>query len=68
VLQGITVYGREFVGFKDGWRGVMEADVMPLPRFSVRGISKQGGTILGTSRTNHRDSSSGRGQNSLVGQ
>ncbi|WP_240987039.1 ATP-dependent 6-phosphofructokinase [Arthrobacter sp. Soil736] len=52
VLKGITVHGQEFVGFKDGWRGVMEADSMPLPRLSVRGISKQGGTILGTSRTN----------------
>lgn len=52
VLKGITVHGQEFVGFKDGWRGVMEADCIPLPRFRVRGISKQGGTILGTSRTN----------------
>lgn len=52
VLKGITVHGQEFVGFKDGWRGVMEADCIPLPRLRVRGISKQGGTILGTSRTN----------------
>lgn len=52
VLKGIKVYGHEFVGFRDGWRGVVEGDVMDLPRQKVRGISKQGGTILGTSRTN----------------
>ncbi|NKX55781.1 ATP-dependent 6-phosphofructokinase [Arthrobacter mobilis] len=52
VLKGITVHGLEFAGFRDGWRGVVEGDVVDLPRTSVRGISKQGGTILGTSRTN----------------
>ncbi len=52
VLKGIKVHGQEFVGFRDGWRGVVEGDIMDLPRQSVRGISKQGGTILGTSRTN----------------
>ena len=40
------------MGFRDGWRGVREQDVVPLPRRSVRGISRLGGTILGTSRTN----------------
>lgn len=52
VLKGIAVHGHEFVGFLDGWRGVVEGDVIDLPRTMVRGISKQGGTILGTSRTN----------------
>ncbi|WP_434615038.1 6-phosphofructokinase [Arthrobacter sp. A5] len=52
VLKGIKIHGQEFVGFRDGWRGVVEGDIMDLPRQSVRGISKQGGTILGTSRTN----------------
>lgn len=52
VLNGIKSYDYEFVGFRDGWRGVKEGDLMPLPRHQVRGISKQGGTILGTSRTN----------------
>ena len=52
VLKGITVHGLEFVGYRDGWRGVVEGDVIDLPRTMVRGISKQGGTILGTSRTN----------------
>lgn len=57
VLKGIKVHGQEFVGFRDGWRGVVEGDVMELPRHNVRGISKQGGTILGTSRTNPFESS-----------
>ncbi|MDQ6755290.1 MAG: 6-phosphofructokinase [Actinomycetota bacterium] len=59
VLKGIKVHGQEFVGFRDGWRGVVEGDIMDLPRQSVRGISKQGGTILGTSRTNPFDGAGG---------
>ncbi len=52
VLKGIAVHGQQFVGFRDGWRGVVEGDVVEIPRTMVRGIAKQGGTILGTSRTN----------------
>jgi len=52
VLGGDVAHGYEFLGFRDGWRGVLEQDVVPLPRTGVRGISRLGGTILGTSRTN----------------
>lgn len=52
VLKGTQIYDRELVGFRDGWRGVVEGDVIPLERRDIQGISKQGGTILGTSRTN----------------
>ena len=52
VLTGSKQHGLDFVGFKGGWRGVVEADIMPLGRPQVMGISKQGGTILGSSRTN----------------
>ena len=52
VLKGTKVYNQEIVGFRDGWRGVVQGDIMPLVRKDVQGISKQGGTILGTSRTN----------------
>ncbi|MEH0108377.1 6-phosphofructokinase [Tersicoccus sp. MR15.9] len=52
VLKGIEVGDHEFVGFRDGWRGVVQEDIIPIPRSKVRGISKQGGTIIGTSRTN----------------
>ncbi len=45
-------YGDELVGFRDGWRGVLEGDVVPLDVERCRGILPRGGTILGTSRTN----------------
>ena len=52
VLKGTQIHGQEFVGFRDGWRGVVDADIVPLVRKDIQGIAKQGGTILGTSRTN----------------
>ncbi|MFO7251114.1 MAG: 6-phosphofructokinase [Actinomycetes bacterium] len=52
VRKGISVYGHEFVGFRDGWRGPLENDTMPLDIEAVRGILPRGGTILGSSRTN----------------
>ena len=52
VLTGIKEHNLEFVGFRNGWRGVVEADIIDVGREEVKGISKQGGTILGTSRTN----------------
>ncbi|MFN2606271.1 MAG: 6-phosphofructokinase [Acidimicrobiales bacterium] len=45
-------YGDELVGFRDGWRGVMEGAVQPLDVERCRGILPRGGTILGTTRTN----------------
>lgn len=55
VVTGQRVYGHEFIGFLDGWRGVVDSDWMPLRREEVKGIGKMGGTILGTSRTNPFD-------------
>ncbi|MET4591420.1 ATP-dependent 6-phosphofructokinase [Arthrobacter sp. 754] len=52
VLGGVISHGYDFVGFRDGWRGVLERDLVPLPRHAVRGLARMGGTILGTSRTN----------------
>ncbi|MEY9213072.1 6-phosphofructokinase [Thermobifida halotolerans] len=52
VRKGIKDYGYEFVGFRDGWRGPLEGDTMPLDIDAVRGILPRGGTILGSSRTN----------------
>lgn len=52
VLKGVRIHDDEFVGIRNGWRGLVEGDFMPLDRHSVRGLSKQGGTILGSSRTN----------------
>ncbi|HEX6967294.1 MAG TPA: 6-phosphofructokinase [Micromonosporaceae bacterium] len=52
VRKGITAYGHEFLGFRDGWRGPLEGLTMPLDISAVRGILPRGGTILGSSRTN----------------
>ncbi len=52
VHTGIQVHGEEFVGFLHGWKGLVEDTTIPLTRQQIMGISKQGGTILGTSRTN----------------
>ncbi|HEX7278458.1 MAG TPA: 6-phosphofructokinase [Solirubrobacterales bacterium] len=52
VRKGVGVYGHEFVGYRDGWRGPLENDSRPLGVPEVRGILPRGGTILGSSRTN----------------
>ncbi len=50
VRKGETVYGDRFVGFAEGWRGVIEDRTLPLDSQLCRGILPRGGTILGTSR------------------
>lgn len=52
VRKGIFTYGDEFVGFLEGWRGVIENTSIPLDLDAVGGILPRGGTILRTSRTN----------------
>jgi ATP-dependent phosphofructokinase / diphosphate-dependent phosphofructokinase len=52
VRKGIDAYGDELLGFRDGWRGVLEDAYEPLTMESIRGILPRGGTILGSSRTN----------------
>jgi phosphofructokinase-like protein len=52
VRKGVSTYGYEFVGFRDGWRGPLEGLTRPLGIPEVRGILPRGGTILGSSRTN----------------
>jgi ATP-dependent phosphofructokinase / diphosphate-dependent phosphofructokinase len=52
VRTGTFDHGAEFVGFRDGWRGPLDADTQPLDVAAVRGILPRGGTILGSSRTN----------------
>ncbi|MFG2889519.1 6-phosphofructokinase [Streptomyces sp. NPDC048248] len=52
VRKGTQEYGYDFVGFRDGWRGPLEGDTVPLDIPAVRGILPRGGTILGSSRTN----------------
>jgi phosphofructokinase-like protein len=52
VRKGILHYGDEFVGFLEGWRGVLEDRTMALDLQSTSGILHRGGTILRSSRTN----------------
>ena len=52
VRKGINTYGDEFVGFLNGWRGVLDNQWIPLTLEKVDGIQLQGGTILHSSRTN----------------
>lgn len=54
VKKGINHYGDEFVGFLEGWRGVLDNNTIPLTLEKVDGIITWGGTILRTSRTNVR--------------
>jgi 6-phosphofructokinase 1 len=52
VRKGVQVYGHDFVGFRDGWKGPLEGVTMPLTVETTRGILPRGGTVLGSSRTN----------------
>jgi 6-phosphofructokinase 1 len=52
VREGVGVRGYEVLGFRDGWRGVMNGDVRELTVESVQGILHRGGTILGSSGAN----------------
>ncbi|HEY8457891.1 MAG TPA: 6-phosphofructokinase [Actinopolymorphaceae bacterium] len=52
VRKGVSEYGYEFLGFRDGWRGPLENVTCELGIPQVRGILPRGGTILGSSRTN----------------
>jgi len=52
VAKKAFAYGYEVIGIRDGWRGLVEIDTVPLDIQAVSGILSRGGTILGTSRTN----------------
>ncbi len=46
----IGTFGMQVIGFRDGFRGLMENRTMRLDETSLSGILTVGGTILGTSR------------------
>jgi ATP-dependent phosphofructokinase / diphosphate-dependent phosphofructokinase len=52
VRKGVNQYGHAVVGFRDGWRGVLENKYSHLTPDNTSGILHKGGTILGSSRTN----------------
>jgi 6-phosphofructokinase 1 len=45
-------YKYEIIGIRQGWKGLVINDTMPLRLEDVEGIISKGGTILETSRTN----------------
>ncbi|HET6790932.1 MAG TPA: ATP-dependent 6-phosphofructokinase, partial [Actinomycetota bacterium] len=49
VRRGIRAHGMEFVGFHDGWHGVLDDVSQPLGIADTTGILPRGGTILGSS-------------------
>ncbi|MCX5699888.1 MAG: 6-phosphofructokinase [Candidatus Omnitrophica bacterium] len=52
VVRKALLAGYEITGIKDGWKGLIQNDTLPLNIDTVSGILPKGGTILGTSRTN----------------
>jgi ATP-dependent phosphofructokinase / diphosphate-dependent phosphofructokinase len=52
VRKGVEHHGCEIVGFRNGYRGILERESVELTPASARGILHRGGTILGTSKMN----------------
>jgi 6-phosphofructokinase 1 len=50
IVRNASNSGDEIVGFRHGWRGVVEGDGGLLTNERTRGILQTGGTILGTAR------------------
>lgn len=66
VIRAVVVKGEklgyQIVGLKDGWRGILGKDIKPLSSDEVEDIHREGGTILGTSRTNPYKEENGESQ------
>jgi ATP-dependent phosphofructokinase / diphosphate-dependent phosphofructokinase len=52
VVKRATLDKCQVLGFRNGWKGLIEDEFIILDEQSVSGILPKGGTILGTSRTN----------------
>jgi 6-phosphofructokinase 1 len=52
VRRGERHFNDEIVGSRDGWRGLIENDLVRLSVEDLRGTLPRGGTVLGTSRVN----------------
>jgi ATP-dependent phosphofructokinase / diphosphate-dependent phosphofructokinase len=50
VKRGEGEYGHSIIGFRNGWRGVVDGDIIPLSREHIRNVLPVGGTLLGTAR------------------
>lgn len=54
--------GHETIGIRRGYAGLLERDVVPLDPAAVDGISRLGGTILGSSRSAEFPTEDGQGR------
>lgn len=50
IRKGEAVYGHSLIGYKYGWKGVIEGVSSEMTIANTRGLLHRGGTILGTSR------------------
>src|SRR5437764_15115704 len=50
VRSATTHYDIEVLGFRDGWRGLLEDRTTPLDVAAVDGLLTRGGTTLGSAR------------------
>lgn len=50
VKHGEGQYGHSIIGFRNGWRGVVDGYSIPLTRSLIRNVLPVGGTLLGTAR------------------
>jgi 6-phosphofructokinase 1 len=59
VKRGEGEYGHSIIGFRNGWRGVVDGDIIPLSRNHIRNVLPVGGTLLGTARFHPHSSNGG---------
>lgn len=52
VRRARITYNWDVIGIRNGWKGLIVGEVVPLTLYAVSGILHRGGTILGTSRKN----------------
>ena len=50
VKRGEGEHGHTVIGFRNGWKGLAEGDVLELGRNNIRNVLPLGGTLLGTAR------------------
>lgn len=50
VKHGVGTHGHTIIGFRNGWKGVVDGDVLPVDRQQIRNVLSLGGTLLGTAR------------------
>jgi phosphofructokinase-like protein len=54
-------FGDTVVGFRNGWKGMAEGDIVDLSVDSTRGLVTRGGTVLGTARYHPNEHPDGTG-------